>query len=53
MRENVEKLISKITFLDNAYFEVVLTQLQTFLDMIAEELHQNLVESEISELCDF
>ena len=53
MRESVEKLISKTTFLDNSYFEVVLTQLQTFLDMIAGELHQELVSGDIANLCNF
>lgn len=53
MRESVEKLISKTTFLDNSYFEVVLTQLQTFLDMIAGELHQELVSEDIANLCNF
>ena len=53
MRESVEKLISKTTFLDNSYFEVVLTQLQTFLDMIAGELHQELVSKDIANLCNF
>lgn len=53
MRESVEKLISKTTFLDDSYFHVVLTQLQTFLDMIAGELHQGFVLSEIANLCNF
>lgn len=53
MRESVEKLISKTTFLDDSYFHVVLTQLQTFLDMIAGELHQEFVLSDIANLCNF
>lgn len=39
MRDGVDKLISKILFLDDTYFELVLTQLGTFFSMIGTELY--------------
>lgn len=56
MREGIEKLVSKILFLDNDYFAVTLTQLETFLSMIRKELWAGLNASsmgEIAPLCNF
>ena len=62
MSDGVTKLIDKITYLDKDYFELTLTQLQTFFSMIRTELYSGfpLPESgvyksmvEISEICNF
>ena len=63
MREGIEKLISKILFLDDNYFELVLTQLGTFFSMIGTELYSGFPKAdshgvyksvvEIGELCNF
>ena len=51
MRESVLKLISKTTYLDNSYFKVILTQLQTFLDMVSSELYQQFTVDDIAQMC--
>ena len=56
MRDGIEKLISKTVFLDDTYFKLTLTQLQTFLGMIRDELWAGLdaqSRDEIARMCDF
>lgn len=56
MKEGVDKLISKMVFLDNDYFKMALTQLETFLSMIGNELHSGFGTtsiSDISKICSF
>lgn len=53
MRESVLKLISKIVFLNDDYFKLGLTQLQTFLSMIGTELFYKFNVPEIASLCNF
>ena len=53
MRESILKLKDKTLFLGDDYFKVALTQLETFLTMIRDELNQEFVSSEIADLCHF
>lgn len=58
MREKVDKLVSKIVFLDDDYFTLTLTQLKTFLSMIRGELGSGFGNpstsiDDISKICNF